>query len=93
LSIIGVASPACTAEPGPLIHGPRSQPIAPSARKIASTLSITQSGPEPHTATNDTAKTVTVTSTLGPWTDTAPYHEITDHHPAADTGEGENTCG
>jgi hypothetical protein len=27
-------------------------------------------------------KTVTVPSTLGSWTDTAPYHEITDHHPA-----------
>ena len=30
-------------------------------------------------------KTVTVPSTLGPWTDTAPYHEITDHQPAATT--------
>jgi hypothetical protein len=38
-------------------------------------------------------KTVTVPSTLGPWTDTAPYHEITDHRPAADPAEGENTCG
>jgi hypothetical protein len=38
-------------------------------------------------------KTVTVPSTLGPWTDTAPYHEITDHRPAAGPAEGENTCG
>lgn len=30
-------------------------------------------------------KTVTVRSTLGSWTDTAPYHEITDHHPAGTT--------
>jgi len=34
-------------------------------------------------------KTVTVPSTLGPWTDTAPYHEITDHQPAATTGDPE----
>ena len=26
-------------------------------------------------------KTVTVPSTLGPWTDTAPYHQIQDHRP------------
>jgi len=38
-------------------------------------------------------KTITVPSTLGPWTDTASYHEITDHRPAADPAQGENTCG
>ncbi len=39
-------------------------------------------------------KTVTVPSTLGPWTNTTPYHEITDHRPAAHTTtEGQNNCG
>jgi hypothetical protein len=28
------------------------------------------------------AKTVTVPSSLGPWTDTTPWHEVTEHRPA-----------
>lgn len=28
------------------------------------------------------AKTVTVPSSLGPWTDTTPWHEVTEHQPA-----------
>ena len=38
-------------------------------------------------------KTVTVPSTLGPWTDTAPYHAITDHQPGATTGDPETPGG
>ena len=38
-------------------------------------------------------KTVTVPSTLGPWTDTAPYHEITDHRPAGTTDQAETLGG
>lgn len=38
-------------------------------------------------------KTVTVPSTLGSWTDTAPYHEITDHRPAASTNQAETPGG
>lgn len=35
-----------------------------------------------HQVVRANRKTVTVPSTLGQWTDTAPYHEITDHRPA-----------
>jgi len=37
-------------------------------------------------------KTATVPSTFGASTDTAPYHEITDHHPAESTGDSETGC-
>ena len=35
-----------------------------------------------YTVVRANKKTVTVPSTLGAWTDTAPYHEIQDHRPA-----------
>jgi hypothetical protein len=38
-------------------------------------------------------KTVTLPSTLGPWTDTTPYHEITDHRAGRTSAAPETKCG
>ena len=38
-------------------------------------------------------KTVTLPSALGPWTDTTPYHEITDHRAGSTAIAPENNCG